>query len=387
MKTRVVVTSLGVITPNAENLPEFARALKSGKSGISKLQALDISSLRINIAGEIKWNKKVPEMDRFSSLALKTLDQTIKDISFSEKDRSAVIWGTSGGGALSFEEAVRTGVKDEHFTDKISYHHAARLIAEKTHTSEPPLTISTACSSGAIAMGYAFQKIRSGFLDVAVTGGSDTINLSTYAGFHSLRALDPEGCRPFDKERKGLVVGEGAALFVLESLEHAKERGAEILAEIAGAGMSADAFHETSPDPTGSGAALAMSRALEDAGMSPEEIDYINAHGTGTPHNDSMETAAIKKIFGKKAYSIPVSSTKSMIGHLLGAGGPVEAVACIIGMREGFIPPTINYKVPDPECDLDYVPNTSRKANIRTALSNSFAFGGNNATLVMKKYG
>ena len=386
MKKRVVVTGLGVICPTAKNIPSFAEALKNGKQGISKVEAIDASLLRVNIAGEIKGFQNSPDIDRVTGLALVSAEEAWNMSGISAEEQLGVIWGTSGGGALSFEKYIKTGEKDESLKSRLSAHTTAELIAKKYKAKGKVLTISTACASSANAIGYAFDQIRYGLASIMIAGGSDTINISTYAGFHALRSLDPECCRPFDRERQGLVVGEGAGALILESLDRAVERGAKIYAEIVGCGFSADAYHETSPDPQGRGAALAIKRAIDDAGIKENGIDYIKAHGTGTPLNDKMETLAIKTVFGKRAYQIPVSSTKSMIGHLMGACGVVEGIAVVLAINHSFIPPTVNYKTPDPDCDLDYVPNRSRNIKINVALLNSFAFGGNNVSLVFKKH-
>jgi 3-oxoacyl-[acyl-carrier-protein] synthase II len=246
--------------------------------------------------------------------------------------------------------------------------------------------VSTACSSGANALGIAADWIRAGRSAVVLCGGTDSLCHMTYAGFNALQALDRVACRPFDRERAGLTLGEGAALFVLEAWERARQRGAPILAEFVSYGVSGDAHHLTQPRPDGTGAILAIRRALEEGGIAAEAIDYVNAHGTGTPLNDVMETRALKAVFGARAYALPISSTKSMIGHCLGAAGAIEALASVLALREGFVPPTATLEHPDPECDLDYVPKTSRSAALRTVLSNSYGFGGNNTSLILRRY-
>jgi 3-oxoacyl-[acyl-carrier-protein] synthase II len=259
-------------------------------------------------------------------------------------------------------------------------------IAERYRILGPRATVATACSSSATAIGYALSLIRSGEVDVAIAGGSESLSEVTFGGFNSLRSVDEIFCRPFDLNRKGLSLGEGAAFLVMEEGERARQREAKVYAEILGYGLTGDGNHMTAPDPDGNGAFRAMGEALQDSGVSPEKVDWINAHGTATPANDLAETKAIKNLFGWRAYQIPVSGIKSMVGHCLGAAGAVEAVASILSVKEDRIPPTIHYQTPDPECDLDYVPNQSRSRTVEVALSNSFAFGGNNTVLVFGKW-
>ncbi len=385
MKKRVVVTGLGVITSNAQNASEFLSALKQGKSGISIVQSFDTSKLRVQIGGEIKGlEPPLAKMDRVSQLALIAAQEALKDANLRDK-KAGVVFGTLSGGALTFEKLLLEGESDPYLVSKLSSNSPAQWIAQIFKLKGSLATLSNACAAGTVALGYALDQIRYGKMDLVLAGGSETFNLTTFAGFHALRSLDPVACRPFDRERQGLVIGEGAGFLLLESLEHAKERGAKIYAEVLGYGLSSDAYHETAPDPTGDGAARAMEGALLDAGLQPEEVTYINAHGTGTLQNDMMETLAIKKVFNEYAYKISVSSVKSMIGHLMGAAGAVEGVASVLALKHSFIPPTINYKVPDPECDLDYVPNQSREQKVKVVLSNNFGFGGSNASIAFKK--
>ena len=264
---------------------------------------------------------------------------------------------------------------------------SADHIASKLGLLGPKTSFMTACSSSATAIGYALDLIRDGRAEVLIAGGSEPMSRITYAAFNALQAVDPEYCRPFDKHRQGLSLGEGAGMMVLESLDHALERRARIYAEVAGYGISCDAHHMTAPDPDAAGAARSMQAALEDSGLPASAIDYINAHGTGTPANDQMETKAIKMVFESRAYAIPVSSTKAMTGHTLGAAGAIEAVATALSIYHRFVPPTIHLTESDPDCDLDYVTGTARGMEIKRALSNSFAFGGNNTTLILQKYG
>ena len=250
----------------------------------------------------------------------------------------------------------------------------------------PNIAISTACSASNVAMGYAYDLIRNGIADVMIVGGFESITEMTCAGFGVLRNLSPDTCRPFDRNRKGLVLGEGAAVVILENSEHCMRRSGRIYAEFVGYGMSSDAYHMTAPDITGKGPALAMKKAIENSGISVQDIDYINAHGTGTLYNDLIETASIKRVFGQRAYGIPISSTKSMHGHTLGAAGAIEAITIIATLKDSFIPPTINYETPDAKCDLDYVPNKSRDKSVNTILSNGFGFGGNNCSIVIRRF-
>jgi 3-oxoacyl-[acyl-carrier-protein] synthase II len=306
--------------------------------------------------------------------------------------RTGVILGGGVGGLFDSESYYRTvlgkGWKSVPATRALGHFPCATAdrIAERHRFGGLRNTVVTACSSSTLAIGMAYDAVRSGAVDLAVTGGSDTLSRLTYSGFNALRSVDPDACRPFDARRKGLSLGEGAAILVLEPLESALERGAEVQGEVLGYGMSSDAHHMTAPHPDGEGAALAMGRAIRLAGLEPGDVDYINAHGTGTPHNDLAETRAIHRTFGERAASIPVSSTKSMLGHCLGSAGAMEALVTVLALRDGFLPPTAGLEQPDPGCDLDHVPLTSRAGNPRTAISNSFAFGGNNGCLVLGRY-
>lgn len=408
---RVVVTGMGVFTPVGNDLQTFWNNLVEGKSGIGPITQIDASNHATRIAGEVKNfdpneyldRKEVRHMDRFTQLALAAADQAVKDsgIRFEETDTDlfGVIVASGIGGMKTFEDQIKVYLTGG--PRKVSPFFIPMLIADITpgHISIRYglkginyCTVS-ACASASHAIGEAFHAIRSGMAIGVITGGSETpITEMGLAGFNALKALstrndEPEkASRPFDSDRDGFVMSEGAAILVLEELEHAKRRGAKIYAEIVGAAYTADAYHITAPVPGGDGAKRAMLLALKDAGLAPEQVDYINAHGTSTPFNDKVETEAIKAAFGELAYRIKISSTKSMIGHLLGASGAAEAVATIMTIYTGTIHPTINLEKPDPECDLDYTPNKAVKKDVRVALSNSFGFGGHNVCLAFKKY-
>jgi 3-oxoacyl-[acyl-carrier-protein] synthase II len=314
------------------------------------------------------------------------------DLEKEDRQRMGIFIGGGAGGILSAEkyrkEMIRKGWHKVRPTLLLPFSTCAinDLIAEEYGVLGPRATIATACSSSATAIGCGLDSIRSGEVDIAIVGGSESLSEVTFGGFNSLRSVDEGTCRPFDLNRKGLSLGEGAAFLILEEAGYARRRGAKIHAEIMGYGLSGDGQHMTAPDPEGKGAARAMQQALQDGGINPEEIDYINAHGTATPANDAAETKAIKKLLGDRARKVPVSSSKSMIGHCLGAAGALEAVATVLTVRDDRIPPTIHYQTPDPECDLDYVPNQAREAVVNVTLSNSFAFGGNNTALVFRKW-
>jgi len=408
---RVVVTGVGLVTPIGNDTKTTWANLLKGVSGIDKISSFDVSSYDTKIGAEVKnFNlenihpKEKRKMDLFVQFALKATEEAIKDsgIEFDkeEKDRVGVIVGAGIGGLRVIEQQHEILLKNG--PDRVSPFLIPMLIPDIAagHISIQYgfkgvnfCTVS-ACASGAHALAISLNLIRSGICDVIIAGGTEScITPLGLAGFCSMKALSrrndqpQKASRPFDKERDGFVMGEGAGIVVLESLEHAKKRGAKIYCEFIGAGMSCDAYHITAPDPDGYVAYLSMKYALEDAKINSDEVDYINAHGTSTPLNDKSETFAIKKLLGEKAYKTPVSSIKSMIGHLLGAAGAVEFISTCFTIKEGIIPPTINYEYPDPECDLDYVPNEAREFNVKVAISNSFGFGGHNVCLVLKKFG
>ncbi|MEW6286765.1 MAG: beta-ketoacyl-ACP synthase II [Chloroflexota bacterium] len=411
MRRRVVVTGLGCISPVGNTVEETWKSLLAGKSGAGPITLFDASRHKTRFAAEVKGfdpvgmfgNREARKMDRFTQFAtaatLEALAHARLTIDDSNRHRVGIVIGTGIGGIGTIMEQVE--VLRERGPERISpflvpmmiSDSAAGMLAIRVGARGPNMALATACASGNNAIGEAVEMIRRGSADVMIAGASEGALVPlAMAGMNVMGALstrndDPlTASRPFDKDRDGFLMGEGAGILILESLEHAQARGADILCEISGYGTTDDAYHISAPAENGAGAAMSMRLALEDAGLQVTDIDYINAHGTSTPLNDKSETAAIKTVFGEQAYKIPVSSTKSMTGHLLGASGAVEAVFSILAMREGVIPPTINYHTPDPECDLDYVPNQPRKAVIRHAMSNSFGFGGHNATLVFSQF-
>ena len=408
---RVVATGLGVVAPNGIGVEAFWESLVNGVSGIDHITRFDASRHDTKIAAEVKGfdpllymeKKEVKKMDRFIHYALAGAIMAVDDAQLTVKDnersRIGVLIGTGMGGIPGLEETHKTLLEkgpdriSPFFIPSIITNLAAGHIAIRFGLRGPNSCVSTACASGNHAIGESFELIRRGMADVMFAGGTEAvISPLTIGGFGAMKALSTRNdapqraSRPFDKGRDGFVMGEGAGTLILEELDHALQRGARIYAELKGYGMSADAFHMTAPEPEGSGAMASMLLALEAAGLHPEEVDYINAHGTSTQAGDASETKAIKKVFGDHAYRLAVSSIKSMTGHLLGAAGGVESVATVLTLHHGVIPPTINYDEPDPECDLDYVANKARQTKVRVAINNSFGFGGTNATLVFKRY-
>ena len=408
-RRRVAVTGLGAVTPLGEDVGSTWDAMLSGKSGIGPISLFDTEGYRTTIAGEVRgWEpekhfdrREVRRLDRFAQFFLVAVRQALQQagLTFEEDDpaaaRAGVVVGAGFGGMGSFIDEIVT--LTERGPDRVSPTGVPRVIpnmaaglASIEHNLLGPVScVVTACSASANAIGDGAELIRRGAADVVVAGGSEaaitTFGIATFAQARALSSRNDEpqrASRPFDADRDGFVMGEGGAALVLEDMENALDRGAPVLAELTGYGMSADAYHITLPRPGGSGAARAMVNAVDDAGLTPEDIGYINAHGTSTEANDSTETAAIRIAMGATADSIPVSSTKSMTGHILGGAGAVEALACIMALRDQVLPPTINYEVPDPECDLDYVPNVKREASLRHAMSNSFGFGGHNVSLI-----
>ena len=410
-RRRVVVTGMGAITPLGMTIDEYWGNLVAGKSGIAPGVMCDYSDYPCQIAGEVPEfdagdfmdRKESRRIARFSQMAVAAAGLAIEDggldLSREDPERLGVVMGNGNGGFPVTEENARImmqrgGMRVSPFfipmiLPNMAAANVSRLYGLKGYTS----TVITACAAGNQAIGEAAEAVRRGAADVIIAGGCEAgICQLALGGFNVIKALtrsndDPEkASRPFDAKRDGFVPAEAAAVLVIESLEHAIDRGANVLAEVAGYGVSSDAFHAVQPDEDGAGAARAMRWALENAGVGVDEIDYINAHGTSTPKNDHVETLAIKSLFGERAYKVPVSSTKSMIGHALGGAGAVEAVACIQSIQHNEIHPTINYEFADPDCDLDYVPNVSRKTRVDTVLSNSFGFGGQNACLVFRRF-
>ena len=410
-RRRVVITGMGAMTPLGESPDEFWSGLVAGKSGIGPMKRCDPSPFPCRISGEV-WGfdplrymdaKEARRQARFSQLAVAAAGQAIKDAGLDmekeDRERVGVVLGNGAGAFDTIEENARTLVEkggmriSPYFISMMLPNMAAanvsRLYGAKGYTS----TVVTACAAGTQGIGEATEVIRRGAADVVLGGGTEAgISQLGQGGFNVIRALsrnneDPsKASRPFDGLRDGFVPAEGAGVLILESLEHAQRRGARILAEVAGEGVSSDAFHQVQPDETGEGPARAIRWALADAGITSADVDYINAHGTSTQINDAVETLAIKRAFGERAYKVPISSTKSMIGHALGGAGAIEAVACVKTILNGVIHPTINYEHPDPACDLDYVPNVARHQRVDTVLSNSFGFGGQNACLVIRRF-
>ncbi len=408
---RVVVTGLGAITPIGNTVPEYWEGLMSGRNGIDTITLFDASRHKCQIAGEVKGfdpceyitRKEAKRMDRFAQLAVSASKQAIADAKFVIDDLNAeqvgVMIGTGIGGLKVLEDQqevllTRGPSRVSPFTiPTMIANMAAGLTAIHTGAKGPNSCPVTACAAGSNAVGDAFRLIQRGYAQAMICGGAEAaVTPLSYAGFASAQALstrndDPShASRPFDKDRDGFVMGEGSGILILEELEYALSRGARIYAEIVGYGMTCDAYHMTSPVPGGVGAARAMSLALKDGNLTPEQVSYVNAHGTSTPMNDSTETAAIKRALGEHAHQISISSTKSMTGHLLGGSGGIEAVASVMAIANDRVPPTINYENPDPDCDLDYIPNESREQTVEVALSNSFGFGGHNVTLAFKKF-
>jgi 3-oxoacyl-[acyl-carrier-protein] synthase II len=403
-RPRAVVTGMGILTSIGQDLPSFWKNLLAGVCGIDRITLFDPSGYRAKKAAEVRGfeprrhfsPRQLRRMSRCDQLGMKAALEALMDSALVlekvDRERVGIFIGGGAGGIFSAEkyrkEMIQKGGRRGRPSLLLPFSTCALndAIAEEWRILGPRATIATACSSSATAIGCGLDAVRSGEADIAVVGGSESLSEVTFGGFNSLRTVDEEYCRPFDLNRKGLSLGEGAAFLILEEAEHARKRGAKIHAELMGYGLSGDGQHMTAPDPEGRGAARAMREALKDAGVGPEEVGYINAHGTATPANDASETKAIKILFGERARQIPVSASKSMIGHCLGAAGALEAVATILAIRADRIPPTIHYETPDPECDLDYVPNGARDARVKIALSNSFAFGGNNTTLVFGKW-
>ncbi len=411
MKRRVVVTGMGVISPIGNSVEEFWVKLENGFSGVGLVSKFDASQFSTKIAAEVKNfdpseyidKKEARRMDLTEQYAIVCAQQAFDDAKLGsdslDLEKAGVVVGGGIGGIGTFEKQHAVLLKQgpnrisPFFIPMMIIDMTAGLISMRFNFKGPNYATVSACASGAHAIADAFRIIQRGDAEVMITGGSEaSITPASLAGFCSSRALstrndEPQkASRPFDKQRDGFVMGEGAGMMILESLEHAQKRGAGIYAEIIGVGMSADAYHITAPAPGGEGAIRSMRLALKDAGLSPESVDYINSHGTSTDLGDLTECQAIKAVFGEHAYKIPVNSTKSMIGHLLGAGGAVELIVTIRSIREGILHPTINYEFPDPECNLDFVPNQKRSANINTAISNSFGFGGHNITIAVEKF-
>jgi 3-oxoacyl-[acyl-carrier-protein] synthase II len=410
MRKRVALTGIGVITPIGIGKEAFWTGLMEGRSGVRRITSFDPSTYDTQIAGEVvdfdpgsfMDRKEVRRNDRFVQFAVAAARLALDDAGFAitphNAERVGVIIGSGIGGAKTWEEQHQVllergpGRVSAFFVPMIIVNMASGIVSILEGAKGPNLSIVSACATGGHAIGDALRAIQHDEAEAMICGGSEAaLTPLSLAGFCTMKAMStrndaPEkASRPFDANRDGFVMGEGAGIVLLEEWESAERRRARIYAEVVGYGTSADAYHITQPDPEGDGAARAMRLALRDAGLEPAQVDYINAHGTSTPYNDRLETLAIKRVWGEDARRVPVSSTKSMTSHLLGAAGGVEAITCALAIERGMLPPTINYEVPDPECDLDYVPNTARPARVGVAMSNAFGFGGHNAILVLRR--
>ncbi len=400
MKKRVVITGLGVISSIGIGKDDFWQSLIQGKSGISKVDAFDTSQHTTHYGGQVREfnpaeflaKEKIKSMPRASSMAIASAKLALGDsrlqLDEQNPNRIAAIMGTTAGEAQEIEKANRIWVRqgkeaiDSRTIIQSPVNNLSSNLARELNISGITHIFTTACAAGNYAISYGYDLIRSGKADYIIAGGSDAFSYLAFTGFNLVRAVAPERCQPFDKNRKGMIVAEGSAILIIEPLSSALKRKTPIYAEILGYGLSCDAYHMTAPHQQGT--TRCIQKALSNANIAPEQIDYISAHGTGTLHNDKTESAAIKNVFGNKR--IPVSSIKSMLGHAMGAASAIEAAACCLTLKYDIIPPTINYETPDPECDIDCVPNKARKQKVNIALNNSFAFGGNNCCLVLKKY-
>ncbi len=411
MKNRVVITGMGAITPIGNNVKTFWENIKKGKCGIDFIKSFDTTEFKVKIAAEIKNfnpadvldSKELKRMDKFTQMGIVAANEAVDDAGLSNEDSDSrenwgVILGTGIGGFITIEKENRKiiekgpGRVSPFFIPMALCNIAAANIAIKFGIKGICDTVITACASGTSSIGNAYRILQQNQADLIITGGSEAaMTPLALAGFTSMGALcthnkAEQASIPFDIRRTGFVMGEGAGVMILETLEHAQKRGANIYAEVVGYGATCDAYHLTAPAPGGNGGARAMKMAINDSGINEEQISYINAHGTSTPYNDKSETEAIKTVFGEKAYDIPISSTKSMTGHMLGASGAAEAIICVKAIKESFIPPTIGLQEQDPECDLDYVPLQGRNQNLQYTISNSFGFGGQNASILLKKW-
>jgi 3-oxoacyl-[acyl-carrier-protein] synthase II len=402
--TRVAITGIGVITPIGIGKQRFWDALMRGQSGIGPVTSFDTSAFPVHIGAEVRdfeaeaylRRLDTASVGRTSQFAVAAARLAIEDAGLDanrlDAQRTGVSMGTTSGEPLFIEEYnnLRRARREEAITGEMMGRYPCHVIP--THVAieigarGPCLMIPTACAAGNYAIGYGFDMIRTRRADVMLSGGSDAFSRITYMGFSRLGAIAPERCQPFDRMRKGMVPGEGAAVLVLESCEGARARGAAIYAEVLGYGVSCDSHHMTAAHPQGDGAIRAMAAALKESGVSRDEIDYISAHGTGTPSNDRVESLAVRTLFDKRASRVPMSSIKSMLGHTMGAASAIEAVACSLAIDTGWAPPTMNYEEPDPDCDLDYIPNQARRVDPRVVLNNAYAFGGNNASLCLARW-
>ncbi|MCU0665693.1 MAG: beta-ketoacyl-[acyl-carrier-protein] synthase family protein [Candidatus Omnitrophica bacterium] len=402
MSQRVVVTGIGVITSIGTGKDDFWKNLLAGKSGISPVGSFDTSVYPTHNGGEIKnfqaeefiHKKKIPSLGRASCLAIAASKLALKDAKLDltevDREKAGVILGTTMGESQILEILNHAWVKngEQAIDPRLVPMYPANVLSVNVGIAFKirgvNLVIPTACAAGNYAIGYSYDLIRNGKAKVMLAGGVDAFSRIAFTGFNRLYSVAPEKCQPFDKNRKGMMVGEGAGILILESLDSALSRKANIYAEVSGYGLSCDAFHMTAPEANG--IAMAIEKAIRDAGIKKEDVDYVSAHGTATPANDKTECAALRKVFGDRIKDVPVSSIKSMLGHTMGAASGIEAITCCLVIRDGMIPPTINYQTPDPECEIDCVPNISRKKKVSVVLNNSSAFGGNNACVVVKSF-
>ncbi len=401
MSKRVVITGLGVISSLGMGWKEFWQNLLNGMSGISPVTSLDTSDQFTHNGGEAKkfrpeehfTEHEMRSMNRATQMALVAARMAVQDAGVSagllKKEMTGISFGTNLGAVQAIEDinelmVIRNATPDRELLIQAATHAMSSAIAGEFGLPGGAMIFSTACSAGNYAIGYGFDQIRLGRFDLVVAGASDAFSKVAFTGFNQFKAVAPEKCQPFDRQRKGMMVAEAAGCLIMESLDHALEREANVYGEVLGYGLSCDAFHMTSS--TVEGIARCMKKALREAGISTGDVDYISAHGTGTPTNDRNECAALREVFGERSAVIPTSSIKSMLGHAMGAASALEAIACALVVRDDIIPPTINYETPDPDCSIDCVPNIARKVAVRIAMNNSYAFGGNNACLIVKKY-
>ena len=391
---RIVITGMGCVSPLGNDVPTFWNNLIAGKTGIASIEKIDTTGLRNTSGGEVKnfdWSLYGDEgdCDEASQFAFAATSEAIADAHISDSDLRAtgIVFSTNFGGAASWEavcDMAADGEVDAELFRQFTLENAADYTAAQLAIEGPRVTLSNACSSGGSAIGLACDWLRTGRASRVLCGGHDGLGLSSLAGLSILRTISPDLCRPFDKERSGTIFGEGAAVLVLETWEEAERRNAKVYAEVLGWAVNNNAHHLTAPDKEGAGLEAVMNAALRDAQISSDKIDYINAHGTGTQYNDLAETQAIKKVLGERAAQVPISSIKAATSHIMGGAGALEAIATVLALQNQILPPTINYQTPDPECDLDYVPNVAREAKLQTALSNSSGIGGNNASVVLQ---
>jgi 3-oxoacyl-[acyl-carrier-protein] synthase II len=402
MNKRVVITGLGVVSSLGIGWQDFWQNLLKGTSGISPVTSFDTSNQFTHNGGEVKnfrpevhfSDHEIRSMNRATQMALVAARMAVQDAGVPagilKKEMTGISFGTNLGAVQAVEDidelmVRRNATPDQELLSQAATHAMSSQIATEFNIPGGAMMFSTACSAGNYAIGYGFDQIRLGRFELVVTGASDAFSKVGFTGFNQFKAVAPEKCQPFDGQRKGMMVAEGAGCLIMESLDHALERKADVYAEILGYGLSCDAFHMTSSSVEG--IARCMKKALRESGISRDEVEYISAHGTGTPTNDRNECAALREVFGERSARIPVSSIKSMLGHTMGAASALEAIVCALVVRDDIIPPTINYETPDPDCNIDCVPNVARKRAVRIAMNNSYAFGGNNACLIVKKYG